>query len=163
MTQTYQNAYHAVHLTQNAARAVLWQALTEYLAPYVSPQAHVLELGAGYCYWINSVRAARKVAVDLWDELPQHAAADVQPLQIDLTHGLAALGEGKFDVALASNLMEHFEPDVAAKLAGDVFAQLNPGAIHVITNGWRRCGCSHRRIGERQRRLRRQKWADGFG
>ena len=132
MTQTYQNAYHAVHLTQNAARAVLWQALTEYLAQYVSPQAHVLELGAGYCYWINSVRAARKVAVDLWDELPQHAAADVQPLQIDLTRGLAALGEGKFDVALASNLMEHFEPDVAAKLAGDVFAQLNPGGRFIL-------------------------------
>ena len=31
---------------------------------------HVLEIGAGYCDWINNVRAARRVAVDIWPELP---------------------------------------------------------------------------------------------
>jgi SAM-dependent methyltransferase len=132
MTSTYQNAYHAVHLTQNPARAVLWQVLTEYLSPYVPPNAHALELGAGYCYWINAVPATRKVAVDLWEELPKYTAPNVLPLQIDLVQGLGALGQDKFDVALASNLLEHFEPDTAATLCADVFAHLNPGGRFIL-------------------------------
>ena len=41
MTSTYQNSYHAAHLTQNAARAVLWQVLTDYLNSYIPSNAHV--------------------------------------------------------------------------------------------------------------------------
>jgi SAM-dependent methyltransferase len=129
---TGQQAYHAAHLTPDPARAVLWQVLSEYLAPYIPPTAAVLELGAGYCDWINSVRAARKVALDVWDEMPRYAANDVQAICHDLSQGLDVLGDAKFDAVLASNLLEHFEPDSAARLAGDVFTRLNAGGRLIL-------------------------------
>jgi SAM-dependent methyltransferase len=128
---TFQHAYHAVHLTESPTRAVVWTVISEYLAPLIAPTAHVLEIGAGYCYWINSVRAARRVAVDLWEKLPEHAAAGVEPVRHDLSEGLAALGDQTFDAILASNVLEHFELPAVARLVRDVFQRLNPGG-HLI-------------------------------
>jgi SAM-dependent methyltransferase len=133
ITSTHHERYHAAHLTENSARPVVWKVLAEYLSSYVPPRAHVLELGAGYCDWINSTRAARKMAVDIWSELPKHVAADVQPLQHDLSQGLLpVLGEQQFDVVLASNLLEHFESDAASRLIAEVFACLRAGGRFII-------------------------------
>jgi len=125
-------SYHAVHLTEDSARAVVWQVIAEYLSVYVPPDAQVLELGAGYCHWINGVRAARKVALDSWQELPKHAADDVQPIQHDLSQGLTVLGEQQFDVVMASNVLEHFEPDAASSLVAEVFAHLREKGRFIV-------------------------------
>jgi SAM-dependent methyltransferase len=131
-------SYHAVHLAEDAARETVWRVLVQYLSGYVPPQAQVLELGAGFCYWINGITAARKVAIDMWPELPKYAAPDVQPLQHDLSRGLPALGGDQFDVVLASNVLEHFEPDIAARLIAEVFACLRvPGRFIVIQPNFR--------------------------
>jgi cyclopropane fatty-acyl-phospholipid synthase-like methyltransferase len=110
----------------------VWDVLTAHLSEYVSPEAHVLELGAGYCYWINSVRAARKVAIDIWEELPKHAAPDVHAVRHDLSLGLPILGDQHFDVVMASNLLEHFELDVTSRLLTDVFDCLYAGGRLII-------------------------------
>jgi SAM-dependent methyltransferase len=125
-------AYHEAHFTEHPARAAVWRAIAEHLASYVSPDADVLELGAGYCHWINSVAAARRVAVDVWSELPRHAGAGVEPVVLDLTHGLGTLGGRTFDVVLASNLLEHFAPEQAAVLARDIAGVLRPGGRVVL-------------------------------
>ena len=124
--------YHAVHLTEEPARALVWQEIAAYLASYVPPQSHVLEIGAGYCCWINAVRAARRVAVDVWADMPRHAAPGVESLVMDATTGLSALGDAQFDAVLASNVLEHFDPDAAAALTGDVYRLLRPGGRLII-------------------------------
>jgi SAM-dependent methyltransferase len=129
---TFEQSYHAVHLTQNDARAVLWHVLVEYLAPYVPNDARVLELGAGYCYWINGVRAAFKVAVDLWRDFPNHASPDVQPILHDLSKGLDLFAPQSFDVVLASNLLEHFEPALTERLVGETFRLLRPQGRFIV-------------------------------
>jgi hypothetical protein len=93
--------YHRVHLTHDPARAQVWRVIAEHLAPWVPSDAHVLELGAGYCGWINAVRAARKVAVDAWPEFATHAAADVQTLVMDAATGLGSLGASRFESIVA--------------------------------------------------------------
>jgi len=120
-------AYHAVHLTPDPARAVVWDAIAEHLSPWVPPEAHVLEIGAGYCTWINAVRAARRVAIDIWPDVSQHAAPGVETRVMDAADGLRRLGERAFDVVLASNVLEHFTPDAAASIARDAFHLLRPG------------------------------------
>ena len=57
--------YHTAHLTPDPARNVVWATVARHLAPYVPQDAAVLELGAGYCDWINNVRAARRVALHI--------------------------------------------------------------------------------------------------
>ena len=125
--------YHDAHLTKDPARPVVWKAIADHLAPLVPPGADVLEIGAGYCDWINNVRAARRVAVDIWPELPRFAGQGVQPLVMDLSTGLPSFGAASFDVVLASNVLEHFLPDDAAAVVSDVFTLLRPdGRLIVI-------------------------------
>jgi SAM-dependent methyltransferase len=125
--------YHDVHLTEDPARQVVWDVLAAYLSRWVPADAHVVEIGAGHCAWINSVRAARKVAVDVWPELPRFVAAGVEAKILDAASGLPTLGREQFDVALASNVLEHFEPDVASSVVGDVAGLLKPrGRLIVI-------------------------------
>ena len=135
--------YHAAHLREDASRATVWKAIASHLASWVPPDAHVLEIGAGYCDWINNVAAARRVAVDLWAESARFAAAGVQPLTIDASTELSMLGKSAFDVVLASNVLEHFAPDVAATAVADVAALLKPGGRFLIIQpnfryAWRR-------------------------
>jgi len=124
--------YHDAHLPEDPARVVVWSAVAEYLSARVPPGAAVLEIGAGYCDWINSVRAARRVAVDIWTELPRFAGNGVQPVVMDISTGLPSLGAESFDVVLASNVLEHFVPEVAASVASDVLALLRPGGRLIV-------------------------------
>jgi SAM-dependent methyltransferase len=136
-------SYHAAHLVEDPRRARVWEVVARHLAPHVGPDAHVLEIGAGYCDWINNVQAARRVAVDVWPELPSHTAPGVEPMVLDISKGLASLGDASFDVVLASNLLEHFAPDAAADVVGDVARLLRPGGRFIVIQpnfryAWRR-------------------------
>ena len=120
-------SYHSAHLTPDAARTVVWRVIAGHLARWISPDAAVLELGAGYCDWINHVRAARRVAADIWPEVGQHAAPGVETMVLDAGRNMARLPDAGFDAVLASNLLEHFEPDAVAELARQVARVLKPG------------------------------------
>lgn len=119
--------YHDVHLPEDPARAVVWRVIAQYLEPWVPPDAAVLEVGAGYCTWINAVHAKRRVAVDIWPDVARHAAQGVEAVVLDISTGLGRLGDAGFDLVLASNVIEHFEPDAAAALIGDLTRLLRSG------------------------------------
>ncbi|CAN5873391.1 hypothetical protein BH18ACI5_BH18ACI5_14060 [soil metagenome] len=124
--------YHDVHLTEHPARQGVWRVITDYLAPWVPANADVLEIGAGHCHWINAVRASTRLAVDLWPDLGRFAAAGVETRVMDAARELRSLPAAPFDVVLASNVLEHFEPDIANRIAGDVAALLKPGGRFLI-------------------------------
>jgi len=124
--------YHTAHLPEDPARAIVWRVVAEHLSGWVPPAARVLEIGAGYCAWINNVVAARRVAVDIWPEVVQHAPKDVEALVLDASRDLPTLGDAAFDVVLASNILEHFDPGVAASVVDDVGGLLEPGGRFII-------------------------------
>jgi SAM-dependent methyltransferase len=142
MNEPFQEVYHAVHLPEHPARAVVWRVVAEHLARWVPADAHVLEIGAGYCHWINAVRGARRVAIDVWPELPRHAGPGVEAIVADVTkdlRGMGLAGQGAkaevprpFDVVLASNLLEHFEPAVSAAVVANVASVLRSGGRFII-------------------------------
>jgi SAM-dependent methyltransferase len=124
--------YHEIHLANHPARGTVWKVLADFVAPWIPLNSHVLELGAGYCDWINAVRATRKVALDWWQEFPRYAARDVEPVVADAVTGLGTLGGDMFDVVIASNFLEHFEADVVWSLVRDVTRILKPGGRFII-------------------------------
>jgi len=126
------SGYHEVHLPPDPARAVVWQAVASHLSTWIPRRAHVLEIGAGYCDWINNVSAERRVAVDLWPGVTRHAGEGVRAQVLDVSRNLRDLGASTFDVVLASNVLEHFMPDTAAAVVGDVHAVLKPGGRFLI-------------------------------
>ena len=124
--------YHDAHLTPDPNRAIVWNVVNAHLARWIPPGGSVLEIGAGYCHWINGVRAARRAAVDIWPDFPRFAAPGVEAHVLDAATGLLTLGAGEFDTVLASNVLEHFEPDAAARVVEDVAALLRPGGRAII-------------------------------
>ena len=130
--------YHAAHLPEDPARAVVWKVVAGHLARWVPPNAHVLEVGAGYCEWINNVSAARRVALDVWPEFTRYVGSGVEPVVADASKDLRSLGAATFDVVLASNVLEHFAPDVAANVIEDIASLLKAdGRLIIIQPNFR--------------------------
>ncbi len=124
---TAASTYHEVHLTEHPARAAVWQTIAEYLSPWIPAEARVLEIGAGHCHWINAVRAPYRLAVDVWPDVGRFAAPGVEVRVLDVSRDLATLPAGSFDGVLASNVLEHFEPDTASHVVAGIFTLLKPG------------------------------------
>lgn len=59
------NAYYQTRFQYDARRNVVWKCICEWLQPEIALDAAVLEFGAGYCDFINSIKAGRKLAVDM--------------------------------------------------------------------------------------------------
>jgi SAM-dependent methyltransferase len=124
--------YHTAHLPEDPARAVVWKVVAEHLSAWVPPTARVLEIGAGYCDWINNVVADQRVAVDVWPDVGRYADDDVEALVLDASRDLASLGSAAFDVVLASNILEHLEPRVIPSVVDDVRRLLRPGGRLIV-------------------------------
>ena len=124
--------YHEVHLQDHPARKRVWEVIAGHLSQWVPQDAHVLEIGAGYCHWSNAVRAARRVAVDNWPDFPQFAATGVETRILDVSKDLLTFPPAHFDVVLASNVLEHFEPDTASGVISEVRILLKPGGRVII-------------------------------
>jgi hypothetical protein len=62
--------YHGSRLVEDDRRDVVWQSLWRYrFSAMVRPDDCVLDLGAGYCNFINCVVARRRIAIDSWGGL----------------------------------------------------------------------------------------------
>jgi len=67
-------------------RKQIWQVLNRhFFERWVEPDDTVLDLGAGYCEFINSARARRNFALDLSSNTSQQAAPGVQVISQDIT------------------------------------------------------------------------------
>jgi hypothetical protein len=110
--------YHGSRLPEDPRRDVLWQALWRFrFSRMIGPEDCVLDLGAGYCNFINAVQARRRIAVDAWEGFPAHLAPGIEH-KVGSVTDLDFLGDGEVDFAFASNLFEHLtKEDFATVLA----------------------------------------------
>jgi len=66
----------------------------------------VLDIGAGYCEFINNIKCATKYAVDLNEDTPTFANPDVRVFTCPSTN-LSPLADSTVDVVFMSNFLEH--------------------------------------------------------
>lgn len=133
-TSELQRIYATRFSGKSAYRTQVWRELAAYFAKWVPPQGTVLDLGAGYCEFINNVTAHVKYAMDLNPSLQGQAAPGVTVLQQDSTQPWP-LEKGALDAVFTSNFLEHL-PDKTA--VGTVLSHahrcLRPGG-HFIAVG----------------------------
>lgn len=90
-------------------RDKIWMVLCRsFLQRYVRPSDTVLDVGAGYCEFINNIQCGKKYAVDLNEETRDFAHEEVTVLQTRAS-ALSDIGDETIDVAFASNFFEHLE------------------------------------------------------
>jgi SAM-dependent methyltransferase len=109
-------------------KARLWRTLwSAVFAQWVQPNDTVLDLGAGYCEFINAARARRRIAVDLNPDTPRFADAAVEVHTASASE-LAFLADGSTDVVFTSNFLEHL-PDkkAVAQVIAEAHRVLRPG------------------------------------
>lgn len=91
---------------KSAYRQRVWQVLVTYFARWIAPGSTVLDLGAGYCEFINQVAAAKKYAMDLNPDVRSQASSDVEILEQDCSEPWA-VPAGSLDAVFTSNFFEH--------------------------------------------------------
>lgn len=88
-------------------KQAIWQVLCrQFFSRFVTPTDTVVDIGAGYCEFINNITAARKIAVDLNPEVSRFAKPGVQVLNESCTE-ISNLPAGTADVVFMSNFLEH--------------------------------------------------------
>lgn len=85
----------------------VWRVLCRnFFQKYIGEDEAVLDIGAGYCEFINHIVCGRKLALDPTEEIRAHAAPDVEVIQ-GVSTDLRPIPEGSIDVVFASNFFEH--------------------------------------------------------
>jgi SAM-dependent methyltransferase len=110
-----------------------WVPICRYLQRYIEPSGTTLDLGAGYCHFINNITSGRKLALDINGEnLQLHAAPDVECIVANGTD-FPGIDSGSVNTVFASNVYEHFHSreDVASSFE-EANRVLVPGGRFVI-------------------------------
>ncbi len=113
-------------------QSMFWVPICRYLERYVPPDGTTLDLGAGFCHFINNITSARKIALDLNEEnLRNFAAGNVQILVSSGSH--IQLPDESLDTVFASNVYEHFPSrEAVAESFAEVHRLLKPGGRLIV-------------------------------
>jgi SAM-dependent methyltransferase len=85
----------------------VWQTLTaNFFSRWIRPADRVLDLGCGYCQFINHIECAEKYGMDLNPSAADHAAKDVTLLQQDCSTRWP-FDANFLDAVFTSNFLEH--------------------------------------------------------
>ena len=122
-----QRIYDTRFAGKTAYRTQIWRVLAPYFGQWFASSGTVLDLGAGYCEFINNAPAGVKYAMDLNPDVQQRAAPGVKVLLQDCSE-LWPLPEGELDAVFTSNFLEHLPNKTAVTaVLSNAFRCLKPG------------------------------------
>jgi dolichol-phosphate mannosyltransferase len=126
---------HRFSEADRKAKAEIWRVVVEAgLQRWIPANATVLDIGCGYGEFLNHVRCARRIGVDLNPDSRAALAKEIE-FHVGDVRDLGFLPDASVDVAFTSNLLEHLpsKKDVEALLS-EARRVLKPGG-HVIALG----------------------------
>ncbi len=86
---------------------IIWKELCKhFFQRYVYNDDTIIDIGAGYCEFINNISAKRKIAVDLNPDTGRYARKNVEVLQSS-AFAIPKIYDGKMDIVFMSNFLEH--------------------------------------------------------
>jgi len=107
MSQDLKTIYARRFAGIEKSRDQVWKVLTRhYFQRWVNPGDVVLDVGAGFCEFINNIQAKQKLAVDLNPVTLQKASRDVRVISQDVTKSWPVPSDS-VDVVFSSNFFEH--------------------------------------------------------
>ncbi len=122
-----QKMYQSRFAGKSAYRQKVWAVLCSYFSRWIRPDASVLDLGCGWCEFINTVKCEQKYAMDLNPDAERFAQLGVRVLRQDCSAAWGVAGNC-LDVVFTSNFLEHLPTKEAVeRTLEQVYRALKPG------------------------------------
>jgi len=132
MSELYQKMYRRRFGKDVEFRKKIYQVLcADFFQKYISENATVLEIGAGYCEFINNIRAKKKIALDLNPDIKKFAGDDVEAV-ITSSTDMKLIKNESIDVVFANNFFEHLSKEDIVKTIREVNRVLKRGGKFII-------------------------------
>lgn len=114
-------------------KARIWKVLcSDFFQRYVKLTDTVLDVGAGYCEFINTIKCAKKIALDLNEDTPKFANSNVRVVRC-MSNAMIEIADATVDVAFASNFFEHMpSKEVFLQTLREIHRVLRPGGKLLI-------------------------------
>src|SRR5579862_928827 len=127
-SEDLQEIYRERFAGRKEYRDLVWKVLIHrFFSKWIPSSAAVLDLGCGYCEFINNVNSAKKYGMDLNPDSVWNAAPNVDVLQQDCSTRWPLTPES-LDVVFTSNFFEHLSsnPQLEATIK-QAWISLKPG------------------------------------
>jgi SAM-dependent methyltransferase len=139
---TAPNPYVGAYPELRGRRAV-WGAIARFVARDARDVGTLVELGPGYCDFLNQFPAKRKVGFDLNPEMKRFAAQGVE-LRIESALGLPGIAPASVDLLFASNFLEHLAAEELDELLPAIRRALSPrGRLVLVQPNHRLCAAHY--------------------
>lgn len=116
----YQEMYRRRFDKDIEFRQKMYQVLcAEFFQKYIPENAIVLEIGAGYCEFINNIKAKKKIALDLNPDIKKFAGDDIE-IVISSSTDMKEIEKESIDVVFANNFFEHLSKEDIVKTIREV-------------------------------------------
>jgi len=87
----------------------IWKILCKnFFQKYISKDSSVLDIGAGYCEFINNIQCSTKYAVDLNKDSAVFASSDVK-FFVSPSTDLSCIEDNSINIVFMSNFLEHLK------------------------------------------------------
>lgn len=123
-------------------RRGVWGEIARYASRDSGAVETLVELGAGFCDFVNAFPATRKIAFDLNPEMREFADPQVDLRIADAagSSGLATLAAGSVDLVFASNFLEHLDEAALGSLLPQIHRVLSArGRLILLQPNHRLC------------------------
>lgn len=130
LTQIYRERFTRQEIIR---KNKLWQILcADFLQKYVPEDSFVLDIAAGYCEFINNIKAQKKYAIDLNPDTSNYANRDVE-VHICTANHLTFLKDGSVDIVFLSNFLEHLpSKEAVMQTLTEIYRVCKPQAAVLI-------------------------------
>lgn len=123
--------YYKSRYVWNDDRKVVWKEIVRFLNKFIPKDGTVLDIGAGYCDFINNVNAKNKIALDYSPDLQKYAGAGVVQVNSSVTD-MGKVSDTSVDVVFASNLFEHLSDSELEATMSEVKRVLKKGGRLIL-------------------------------
>lgn len=124
--------YSKTRFKMQKERKIVWKELAMHLQRYINPKSSVLDVGSGYCDFINFIKASKKYALDKYLDPNKFALPNVTKLFGDFSLLEKRIENDSLDVVFASNFFEHLKEEELEKCVRVLKLKLKRGGILII-------------------------------
>ena len=124
------NPYFDTRFKYSLEKDAIWKVLCKYIQQFIPKNSRVLDVGAGYCYFINNIVATEKYALDIDSEVLKYANEDIK-VEVSTANN-TTFEDNFFDIVFSSNLLEHLSKNEILQTLKEFNRILKDGGIVII-------------------------------